>query len=144
MSSSHKRFSRCWQRDTPNGIAHVRSDWLGCQVTAAVGGAGTPSLSPCPATTRLPAGAGGDYASGLGGDPMGIALIWGLALILTRGITSKVDCFTVPFASLGCQSPERKRVYSNFGSTCFSFFQIQSVLENVICRLRLRFLRVCR
>lgn len=36
---------------------------------------------------------GGDYASGIWGDPMGIALIWCLALILIKWITSKVGHF---------------------------------------------------
>uniref|UniRef100_A0A8D2MPJ2 Phosphodiesterase n=2 Tax=Zonotrichia albicollis TaxID=44394 RepID=A0A8D2MPJ2_ZONAL len=63
------------------GRAHCR----GCQVTAAA----------CPVPrcrALLPsalAAVGGEYASAIRGDPMGIALIWCLALILIKCITSK-------------------------------------------------------
>lgn len=40
---------------------------------------------------------GRDYASSISGDPMGIALIWCLALVLIKWITSKVGLFKVCF-----------------------------------------------
>ncbi|XP_021411290.1 high affinity 3',5'-cyclic-AMP phosphodiesterase 7A isoform X2 [Lonchura striata] len=43
----------------------------------------------CPAAFSTGSHRGGDYASGIWGDPMGIALIWCLALILIKWITSK-------------------------------------------------------
>lgn len=77
---------------------------------AAVGGAGSPCLpsSAFPLRTASPAQTpshsfhtggdqGGDYASGLWGDPMGIALIWCLALIFIKWITSKVGHFIILF-----------------------------------------------
>lgn len=105
-----------------------------------------PLLTPCPAATRLPAlaGAGGGLCFRSWGYPMGIALIWGLALILTRWITSKVGHFAVPVRLAGFVSRLREdKSFRTWAVPVFLSFKSSLFWKHIICHLRLCFLRVC-